>query len=200
MAERIAPVPAIGPDQLAPRGVRLGERTGLGKIGLRGDPGERAFMTGVGRVLDLLLPTEPNTSARKNALTALWSGPDEWLVTCPRDDVAFFMNSLVEALRDCHAAITEQSDGQVAFSLAGPSAREVLAKGCPLDLHPRAFRPGQCARSLLAKADVLLHLRGEEPAAGANFDLYVGRSFAHYLWTWLYDAGLEYGVQIGPAD
>jgi sarcosine oxidase, subunit gamma len=200
MPEAIAPRPAVAPDQLRPRGVRLAERRGLGKIDLRGDPTDRAFMTGVGRVLDLLLPTEPNSSARKGKVTALWLGPDEWLLTCPLDDTAFFMNSLREALADARAAITELSDGRVALSLAGPNARDVLAKGCPLDLHPNTFRPGQCAQSLLAKADVLLHLREDDPRSGAAFDLYVARSFVHYVWTWLEDAGLEYGVQVGPSD
>ena len=96
-------------------------------------------MTGVGRVLDLLLPTEPNTAATKGSVTALWLGPDEWLLTCPVEDAAFFINSLREALNDTRCAITEVSDGRVAFALAGPSARDVLAKGCPLDLHPRSF-------------------------------------------------------------
>ena len=158
-----------------------------------------AFMTGVGRVLDLLLPTEPNGSASKNAITALWLGPDQWLLTCPADDAAFFINSLREALADVHAAVTDQSDGRVAFALAGPSARDVLAKGCPLDLHPQSFTPGSAAQTLLAKADVLLHLRADDPHAGPTFDLYVARSFATYLWSWLADAGLEYGVQIEPA-
>jgi sarcosine oxidase subunit gamma len=200
MPEAIAPRPALAPDRLRSRGVRLGERSGLGKIDLRGEATDRAFMTGVGRVLDLLLPTEPNSSARKGKVTALWLGPDEWLLTCPLDDTAFFMNSLREALTDARAAITELSDGRVALSIAGPSARDVLAKGCPLDLHPRTFRPGQCAQSLLAKADVLLHLREDDPQSGATFDLYVARSFVHYVWTWLEDAGLEYGVQVEPSN
>jgi sarcosine oxidase, subunit gamma len=195
MPERLMRQPALGGAQLAPRGIRLGERA-LGKIDLRGQPAERAFMSGVGRVLDLLLPIEPNTAATKNRVTALWLGPDQWLLVCPADDSALFMNSLQEALADSHCAITDVSDGRTALSLEGPSAREVLAKGCPLDLHPRAFPPGSCAQTLVGKADVLLHLRADEPAAGASFDLYVGRSFAHYLWSWLEDAGREYGVQV----
>jgi sarcosine oxidase subunit gamma len=194
MAERLLRQPALAPERRQPRGIRLAERTSLGKIDLRGDPAERAFMSGVGRVLDLLLPTEPNTSAAKGSVTALWQGPDQWLLTCPADDVALFMNSLREALVDSHAAITEVSDGRIALTLAGPSARDVLAKGCPLDLHPRAFKPGQCAQSLLAKADILLHLRADD-----TFDLYAARSIAHYLWAWLEDAGRECGVQIEPA-
>jgi sarcosine oxidase subunit gamma len=178
-----------------PRGIRLLEQA-LGKIDLRGAPGERPFMRGVGRVLDLLLPTEPNTSAAKNSVTALWVGPDQWLLTCPPDDTPCFINSLREALGDSHCAITDVSDGRVAFALAGPSARDALAKGCPLDLHARAFPPGSCANTLLAKADILLHLREDEPPTGPCFDLHVGRSFAHYLWSWLEDAGREYGVQV----
>jgi sarcosine oxidase, subunit gamma len=197
MAEPLSRQPALSAERLRPRGIRLGERA-LGKIDLRGSASERAFMRGVGRVLDLLLPVEANSSATKQAVTALWLGPDQWLLTCPPDDAAFLIGSLREALADSHCAITDVSDGQVALRLEGASARDVLAKGCPLDLHPRAFTPGSCAQSLLGKADLLLHLRPDEPL-GLSFDLYVARSFAHYLWAWLEDAGREYGVQVDAA-
>jgi sarcosine oxidase subunit gamma len=182
------------------RGVRLNERQDLGKLDVRGDPHDRAFMAAVGRVLDLLLPSEPGTSAAKARIAALWLGPDEWLVTCPAGEAARLASSLREALADIHAAITEVTDGRVAFRVAGPSARDVLAKGCPLDLHPRAFPPGSCAQSLLAKASVLIHLLDDDPERGPSFDVYVARSFAYYSWTWLEDAAREYGVLIEPAS
>ena len=178
--------------------MRLRERQRLGKIDLRGDPHDRAFMAAAGRVLDLLLPTEPSTSAVKDQISALWLGPDQWLLTCPTQDAPGLIEMLRAALADVHSAITDVSDGRVAFRVAGPSARDVLAKGTPLDLHPRAFGPGSCAQSLLAKASVLIHLVDDEPERGPSFDVYVARSFAHYLWTWLEDAGREYGVLIGP--
>jgi sarcosine oxidase subunit gamma len=199
MPERLVRQPALALDRLQPRGIRLAERVGLGKIDLRGDPADRAFMTGIGRVLDLLLPAEPNTTATKGKITALWLGPDQWLLTCPSDDVAFFVNTLRHTLAGSHAALVDVSDGRVALTLAGPSARDVLAKGCPLDLHPRAFKPGRCAQSLLAKADILLHLRADDAPAGPTFDLHVARSFSDYLWSWLEDAGREYGVQVEPS-
>jgi sarcosine oxidase, subunit gamma len=191
--------PALEPGQLRPRGVRLGERQDLGKIDLRGDAHDRAFMAAVGRVLDLLLPTETCTAAAKGQIGALSLGPDEWLLTCPASGVPGLVGALRAALQGVHAAITDLTDGRVALRLAGPSARAVLAKGTPLDLHPRAFPPGRCAGTLLAKAAVLIHLVDDEPERGPRFDVYVGRSFAHYLWTWLEDAGREYGVQIEPA-
>ena len=65
-----------------------------------------------------------------------------------------------------------------------------------MDVHRRVFTAGACAQTLLGKADVLLHVIEDEPDAGPAVDVYVGRSFARYLWTWLTDAGLEYGVQV----
>jgi sarcosine oxidase, subunit gamma len=192
------PRSALEGARLRPRGVHLGERQGLGKIDLRGDPHDRAFMAAVGRVLDLLLPTEPCTSAAKGQIAALWLGPDQWLVTCQAHDAPGLIEALRTALADVHAAITDMTDGRAAFRLAGPNARDVLAKGTPLDLHPRAFPPGSSAQTLLAKGSVLIHLLDDDPERGASFDVYVGRSFAHYLWMWLEDAGREYGVQILP--
>jgi sarcosine oxidase subunit gamma len=192
--------PAVDLALLRPRGIRLAERSELGKIDLRGDPTDRAFMAAVGRCLDLLLPIEPCSSATQNSVTALWLGPDQWLLTCPASDTVFFISTLREALGEAHFALTEVTDGRVALRLAGPNARDVLAKGCPLDLHPRAFKAGQCAQSLLAKASVLIHLVDDDPQAGPGFDLHVARSFSRYLFTWLEDAGREYGVQVDAPD
>ena len=158
MPETVRARAALEPGQLRPRGVRLGERQDLGKIDLRGDAHDRAFMAAVGRVLDLLLPTEPCTAAAKGQIGALWLGPDEWLLTCPASEVPGLVGALRAALQGVHAAITDLTDGRVALRVAGPSARAVLAKGTPLDLHPRAFPPGRCAGTLLAKAAVLIHL------------------------------------------
>lgn len=195
MPENVQPLSAVGP-AAAPRGVRLVERQNLGKIVLRGDPADRAFMAGTGRALDLVLPTEANSSSGNGAKRALWVGPDEWLLTCPPDDVTRLCDALREALDGVHAAIVVVSDGRACFRVAGPSARALLAKGTPLDLHPRALAVGSCAGTGVGKVAVLLHLVTEDPVTGPVFDLYVGRSFARYLFAWLEDAGLEYGVQI----
>jgi sarcosine oxidase subunit gamma len=88
--------------------------------------------------------------------------------------------------------VVDVSDSRAVITLSGPRALDVLAKGCPLDLHPRVFSPGRCAQSLLAKAHVLLHRVDDAP----TFEIYVHRSFADYLWTWLEDAAAEYGMAV----
>ena len=182
-------------------GVWLGERAFQGQINLRGDPGNKTFMDAVAGVLGARLPTKPNTSAGAENLCdgprALWLAPDEWLVVSDAGAAAGLADSLAEATAGCGGSITDVSDARTVICLSGRQARDVLTKGCPLDLHPAAFHPGQCAQSLLARATVILYRGSDEPAAsGASFDIHVARSFAEYLWTWLEDAAGEYGVRI----
>jgi sarcosine oxidase subunit gamma len=73
--------------------------------------------------------------------------------------------------------------------VAGPRARDLLAHGCALDLHPRSFGPGRCAQTMLARAQVLLVAHD-----GDEFTVFVRSSFAGYLATWLLDAAAEYLV------
>lgn len=174
---------------LEPRGVRLAEIGDVGKIDLRGAPDDRTFMSAVGRVLDLLLPTEPCQSTAQGETGALWIGPDQWLITCPKNETRTIANKLEDSIGDTHASVTEIGAGRTLFRLAGPNALDVLAKGCPLDLHPRVVKPGYVAGSVLAKITVLIHLR-----EAAVVDMYLGRSLADYLWAWLEEAGLEYGL------
>ena len=102
---------------------------------------------------------------------------------------------LLGALEGQHAAITDVTEGRTVIGLAGRNARDVLMKGCPLDVHRREFKPGDCAQSVLAKATIILHQTAEADG-GPAYDIYVERSFADYLWTWLEDAALEYGLAV----
>jgi sarcosine oxidase subunit gamma len=172
-------------------GVRLSERQEVGKLDLRGEPNDKAFMSAVGRVLDLLLPTEPCNSAAQGEIVALWLGPNQWLIACPKAACAGLAVRLEEALSGIHGAVTDISAGRTVFRLAGPSAIDVIAKGCPLDLHPRAAGKGYVAGSVLAKISALIHLRD-----GDIIDIYLGRSYADYLWAWLKEAGSDCGLVI----
>jgi sarcosine oxidase subunit gamma len=179
--------------------VRMAERTLPAAVNLRGDKSDPAFVAAVREALGLDLPVEPNTVAAGDELALLWLGPDEWLAVAhdaPPETEAQLAARLRAALGDHHAAVTEVGESQVCLRLAGPRASDVIAKGCPLDLHPRVFGgPGRCAQSHLAKTAITLHQVSDEPA----FDLYTRRSFADYLWRWLEDAGREYGIVVVTA-
>jgi len=178
-------------DDIGDAGVTLGERRFLGKIDLRGEPTKK-FRDAVAGVLGVAPPTAPNTTAGDGARTVLWLGPDEWLIVTPPGAEDETAEALRAALAGHHVAVTDVSEGRTVIALAGRHARDVLAKGCPIDVHPRVFAPGDCAQSIYGKANVLVHQTSAAPA----FDIYVERSFADYLWACLEDAAEEYGLAI----
>ena len=159
-----------------------------GQIGLRGDPAVHDFGIGIEGAIGLSLPTKPNMTTAAQGLSALWLGPDEWLILTPPDGQDEVVRNLGRALENVHASIIDLTDARAVIRVSGAKARELLAKGCPLDLHPRVFASGACAQSLFAKANIILHkLHADE-----TFELYVARSCATYMWDWLEDAALEY--------
>ena len=167
----------------------ISERPFLGHLNLRGDSDDAGFMSAAESVLGFGLPTEPNTVAANGDLLALWLGPDEWhIVTLPAAQTPL-MDSLEAAFDGMHVAVTDVTGGQAVIVVSGPRARDVLVKGCPLDLHPRVFKPADCAQTLLAKANVIIRCVDDSP----SFELIVRRSFAEYTALWLQDAALEYG-------
>ena len=173
-------------------GVVISEMPFLGHLNLRGDPSDGAFSGGVERALGFALPAEPNAVSEGEGNRAMWLGPDEWLITTPPDEGGFLAARLTEALDGVHSSVTDISGGQTLITLSGERARDVLAKGCALDLHPSSFGEGRCAQTIVSGANVILKWAGPEP----SFDLIVRRSFADYLALWLHDAALEYGAVV----
>ena len=162
--------------------LRLVELPYVAQLNIRLDPKSPAAGA-VGVALGLDLPTDPNTVTTHGNLTALWLGPDEWLLTAPPGTAA----DLEARVRTAGAAaVTDVSANRVTLLLTGPRARDLLAHGCALDLHPRAFPPGRCAQTMLARAQVVLAAQDE------GFRILVRSSFAGYLTDWLRDAATEY--------
>lgn len=158
-------------------------------VSLRLDAADATLVDRVESGLGISLPLVPNTaSGDPDGLHALWLGPDEWLVLGPAGDAPAIESDIRSAAGDAFVVTVDVSANRIAFELSGPTAREVLESGCPVDLHPRAFRAGSCAQTLLARANVLLHQTGDAP----RYRIWVRPSFAPYLAAWLTDA--EAGV------
>ncbi len=89
------------------------------------------------------------------------------------------------------ASCSDQSHGRVIIRIEGPRARQVLAKGTPVDLHPSVFPVGQCAVTQMAHVGV--HI--SHPAKDA-FELSVFRGFSESFWEWLTEQAEEFGYQV----
>lgn len=168
--------------------VRLAELPFLAQVNVRLDA-KGAAADAVGLALGLSLPLEPDTVVRAGESRALWLGPDEWLVVGPPDTQRDLEDRIRAASGDEHVAVTDVSAQRTTLLVSGARARDLLAHGCPLDLHPRAFGAGRCAQTTVARTQVVLVAR-DEP--GAGFWVLVRSSFAGYLTDWLLDAAAEY--------
>jgi sarcosine oxidase subunit gamma len=169
-------------------GVILRERPFLGHISIQGKGEDAAFTEACAKTLGLALPTTPNTQATGEDVIVCWLRPTEWLVLTEGEASRAWLDRLRSALEGVHSGVVDLSGGQTLIEIRGEHAVDTLAKGTTLDLHPRRFGAGQCARSQLAKTTAFI--RAVVP--GQAFDIMVRRSFADYLWQWLYDAASEY--------
>ncbi len=161
----------------------LREKAFCDLVNLRGDANDAAFQRAVESVTGCRAPAKPNTVARGNGYDVLWLGPDEWLVRSQQPQAPIAEDKLVEALQGQFASAVDIGSGWTVLEVSGEKARDVMARGCPLDLHPRMFAPGQCAQSHYFKASIVL-----VPVADDTFEIVVRRSFADYFVRIMLDA------------
>jgi sarcosine oxidase subunit gamma len=151
----------------------------LAQVDLRLDPLEAARAP-------CPLPLDPNAAWEDGPRAALWLGPDEWLILGPPGDGAAIVSELRAALAGVHHSAVDVGANRVALEISGPRSKEVLSKGCSLDLDARGgWTPGRCAQTLLARVPVILQERAETTG------ILVRPSFADYLVDWLIDAAAQ---------
>jgi sarcosine oxidase, subunit gamma len=178
--------------QRTPDGIRLEEVAFLTQLNLRLDVDGPA-LAAVEGVLRQELPVRPGTVTRAGDRTLLWLGPDEWLLVAPPGEQGQLQAELRAALSPAGGVVVDLSAHRTTIDVHGPLARDLLAKGCSLDLHPSVLTADRCAQVLLARAPVILVPHDE----GAGVRVLVRSSFAGYVADWLLDACVEYGPAVG---
>lgn len=138
-----------------------------------------ASIASVSRALGLTLPQKPKTSVSKGGRTAMWLGPDEWLVI---DEAGGDILADCAKAKALHSAVGI-SHRNVAISVSGARAVAVVNSGCPQDLSLEVFPVGACSRTVLGKSEIVLY----RTAADA-FRVECWRSFSDYIFTYLSEA------------
>jgi sarcosine oxidase subunit gamma len=142
-----------------------------------------------GAQLGVDLPTTPNTWVPAGSGRAVWLGPDEWLLTSTTETPEQLESRVRTAVLPLGGSATDVSAQRIGLRLTGSRVRDVLAKGCSIDLHPRVFGRGSSAQTSLGQAGVVLLALSD---AGDDHVVLVRSSFAGYLADWLLDAALEF--------
>ena len=146
-------------------------------VNLRGDPDDLSFCNAVQRALDLALPVEPCSTSLSTNLQIIWAGPDDWFLISSEHSAHELCIRLETELTGFHKAISDVTGGYRVLELKGNGCLELLAQGCPLDLHPRTFKVGQSAGTVFFKASVWLWQKNEHP----TIEMLVRRSFSEYV-------------------
>jgi methylglutamate dehydrogenase subunit D len=178
-----------------PAGVTLALRSGLALATVSVRRNQLDAL--VGRVRDLL--GLDISQARKCVIASpiafLWAGPGHWLAMADGQGGPAWEQRVRVTLGEL-ASICDQSDGRTIIRVSGERAREVLAKGMPIDLHPRAFRAGDAAVTSVGHISAQFWQVDETPA----YELIVSRSFAVSFWEWLTASAAGFGYLIADND
>ena len=137
------------------------------------------------------LPATSSTAVPGRDTTVIWFGPQEWLITSAGRAGEELEATLREKVSEHGGAAVDVSAQRTTLRLRGAHARDVIAKGCSLDLHPAVFGPGAAAQTTLGQAGVVLIPLSDN---GTDYRIIVRSSFAGYLADWLIDAADEFGV------
>jgi sarcosine oxidase subunit gamma len=140
--------------------------------------GEQAFPASVGT-------TSPGSPR------ILCLGPGDWLIVSREQTSSSLRQRLDPDLAGQALALFDVTDALVTLEVHGPSARDLLAKGCGLDLHRHSFASGRCARTRFAQIPVILECLDDSP----RFEVSVARGHFDYLHSWLKDGAWEFGKQ-----
>jgi heterotetrameric sarcosine oxidase gamma subunit len=129
--------------------------------------------------------------AAKDGVSFAGIGVHQWLAAAEASAQTDFVSRLRQRLADL-ASTADQSDGRVVLRLSGDRVRDVLAKGVPVDLHPRSFSTGEVASTLVAYIGVQIQQLDDKP----TFQLMASRSLAASLWSWLTTSAAEFGFEV----
>jgi len=136
------------------------------------------------------LPRGPKRAA-SNGLAVIGTGPHDWLAVAEGERGRAALARVREAGEGL-ASFVDQSHAKAVLRLSGTRARDVLAKGCGLDLHQRAFKPGDAATTQIALIPCQLWQLDETP----TFELSVPLGYAGSFWSWLSASAAEYGFEV----
>ena len=157
------------------------------KLIIRGK--KREFISAIGKSLNILLPTEANTSTQSDKLSALWLSPDEWMIFSNDPinentndyETEKLLNNNISKLN--LGAVTDVTDQFVMINLRGNKIYELFQTGSPFNFNDFQNKKGAVTQTILNKIDIIVHNQDKN-----KVNLFVRRSFSQHLFSWMNDA------------
>ena len=167
-------------------GLTVKEVSPLMKLNLRGNSKE--FLTTIGKNINMILPTEANTSSSSDNYTSMWLSPDEWMVvtnnTVDKENNNYQIEELLfnKISKTNLGAITDVSDQFVMINFTGEKIFDLLSAGCPFNFNEFKNEKGAVVQTILHQIDIIIHLKEIN-----TVNLFVRRSYSEHLMSWIDD-------------
>ena len=127
-----------------------------------------------------------NSKVESNKETRiLWSAPRTWFIISKKENI---INNIKEKCTEENFAITDISHSRAVIQIKGLEAREILKKGCPLNINE--FKTNNCAGTVFHGISIVVDLIDNNPD---TFNLLTLRSFGESFYHHITDAALESG-------
>ena len=156
------------------------------KLNLRGK--KREFLSTVGKNLNMILPTQANTSFSSEKLTAIWLSPDEWMIfsnnITDKDNNNYEIEEILynNISKKTFGSVTDVTDQFVMINLNGTKIFELFSFGCPFDFSQFKEKKGSTTQTIINHIDAIIHHKDIN-----NVNLFIRRSFSEHLWSWIND-------------
>ena len=157
------------------------ELSNISKINLRGNSADKNFITNVGKILNTLIPIEPNTSNSNDLLKIIWLSPNEWLINFFDNNI--FNETLIKLnnkLNSEKTSITDVSESKTIIRVIGNEINQLLRKFMILDIDNVLLNNSKVAQTIFVKIPILI-TRNHNDETKKSYDIYVNRSHTIYL-------------------
>ena len=137
------------------------------------------------KIDELEFPNENSKVTTNNKTRILWNAPKTWLIISSKENI---IDIIKGKCSEENFAITDISHSRAVIQIKGAQAREVLKKGCPLNISE--FEINNCAGSVFHGITIVVDCINVNPD---TFNLLTLRSFGESFYHHITDAALEFG-------
>ena len=137
------------------------------------------------KIGDLDLPLESPKVTMNKETRVLWNAPRTWLIISSKKNI---VSSIKDKCDNENFAVTDISHSRAVIQIKGVQAKEVLKKGCPININE--IQVNSCAGTVFNGIAVMVDFVNNNPDA---FNLLALRSFGETFHHHITDAALEFG-------
>jgi len=137
------------------------------------------------KVENLDLPLESLKVTANKETRVLWNAPRTWLIISSKKNI---INNIKDKCDHSNFAVTDISHSRAVIQIKGLQAKEVLKKGCPININE--IQVNNCAGTVFNGITVVVDFVNNNPD---TFNLLALRSFSETFYHHITDAALEFG-------